>query len=70
MVKKLLERAKTISLVYIMLGILVGSLETLYFGNNFFPKSDAEVIWDIISSALFFSGIGGYAVSKTILKKL
>ena len=43
----------TSRLAIILLAILYGFVETTYFGGNFFPKSDAEMICDGIGLILF-----------------
>ncbi len=44
-------------IIIVLIGILYGFTETAYFGWNFFPKSDAEMICDGIGILITVIGM-------------
>lgn len=51
------------SLNFVLLGFTFAVLETIYFGNNFFPSTKAEVLCDTIAISLSLYGL--YLLKKT-----
>ena len=47
---------KLLGALFIICSIVFSISETEYFGNNFYPKSKAEIVCDLISTIIALAG--------------
>jgi len=52
-----------LSLLFLVVGIIFGVAETIYFGSNWLPQSRAEFVCDFISIALTQTGTTLFGVA-------
>lgn len=52
-----MNKRKVIGVILVLVASIFCHIETVYFGNNWMPQSNAEVWCDLISLGVWFAGM-------------